>query len=130
MKIPIIEKVSTSFLDAIIRGMASGWYYNGLHDRISLWNHEGDFEAIKDYFSGMVVPMWDETSYSVDILAPEHPTSHELHIIKRDMSLNTLPQFQNPNNKNVDICQRYIDAGIISLISLGCIEKDFSWTLN
>ena len=130
MKMPIVEMVGAHFLEHIVGGMASSWYRHGLHDRISLWNHESNFEAINDHFNGMIVAMWDETGYTVDVLVPDHSTPPELHVVKRNVSFNALPQHPDPNNKNVDICQRYIDLGIVSLIALGYVEKDFSWTLN
>lgn len=130
MQMPVVEMVGAHFLEHIVGGMASSWYRHGLHDRISLWNHESNFEAIKDHFNDMIDATWNDTGYSVDVLVPYHPGESELHLVKRNVSFNAMPQHPDPNNKNVDICQRYIDLGIISLIALGYIEKDFSWTLN
>lgn len=130
MAMPVVEGVGAHFLEHIVGGMASSWYHHGLHDRISLWNHESNFDAIKDHFNGMIVAGWNETGYAVEVLVPDHSVPPELHIVKSNISFNALPQHPDPNNKNVDICQRYIDLGIISLIALGHIEKDFSWTMN
>jgi len=130
MQMPVVEMVGAHFLEHIVGGMASSWYHHGLRDRISLWNHESNFEAIKDHFNGMIYATWDETGYGVDVLVPDDFNHGELHVVKRNVSFNAMPQRPDPNNKNVDICQRYIDLGIISLIALGYIEKDFSWTLN
>lgn len=130
MKMPIIEQVGFHFLEHIVGGMASSWYHQELHKVIAQWNTESNFEAIKERFSGMIDATWNDTGYSVDVLVPYHSAEAELHVVKRNVSFNALPQHPGPNNKNVDICQRYIDLGIISLIALGYIEKDFSWTLN
>lgn len=130
MQMSIVEECGQHFLEHIVGGMASSWYHHGLHDRISLWNHESNFDAIRDYTNGMVMASWAPIGYAVDVLIPNDADPYELQVVKRDISINALPQHPNPNNKNVDICQRYIDLGIISLIALGYIEKDFSWTLN
>lgn len=127
---PMVDNVSAMFRDHIMGGMAASFYHHGLRDRISLWNHESNFEAIRDHFNGMIDVMWDENGYAVDVLVPDHSNDDQLHVVKRNISFNALLQHQDPNNKNVDICQRYLDLGIISLIALGLTEQGFTWTLN
>jgi hypothetical protein len=132
LKDPSVEMVAQQLLEHIVGGMATHWYFHGLHDRIALWNSESQFDAIRDHFDGMIEAQWDEFGYSVDVLAP-HPEAKEpgnLVLIKRDVSYNALPRHKDPNNPEVKICQRYLDLGIITLIALGLTEKGFSWTLN
>lgn len=122
--------VAQGLLEQVVAGMAQGWYYHGLRDRICVWNHESNFSAIKDQFDGMIDVMWDDVGYLVDVLVPDHSVPPTLHVIKRDLSFIKIPHYANPLNKNVDICQRYLDSGIVSLIALGYAEKGFSWKMN
>lgn len=125
-----IQLVAQGLLEHVVGGMAKGWYEHGLYERIVKWNHESNFEAIRDHFNGMVDAFWDKTGYSVDILVPDHSNPAELHVVKRNVSFNSIPQHQDPLNRNVDICQRYLDTGIISLIAFGYVDKGFTWKLN
>lgn len=127
---PMVDNVAAMFRDHIVGGMAASFYHHGLRDRISLWNHESNFEAIRNQFNGMIDVMWDENGYAIDVLAPDHSNDDKLRVVKRNISFNALLQHQDPNNKNVDVCQRYLDLGIISLIALGLTERGFTWTLN
>lgn len=129
MQMSIIDEIGKDFLSRIISGMASGWYHHGLRDRIALWNSEGNFEAIKDQFDNMIEATWNDAGYSIDVLVPDHDNPEERIVIKRDVSFDGLSKYAD-NNKNADICQRYIDLGVVSLLVLGYVEKDFSWTLN
>lgn len=125
-----VKDCADQLLDVIIRGMAKEWYYHNLRGTIHSWNSESNFTAIHDYFNGMIKLYWNEFGYQIDVLGPDPSKEDQLLVMKRDVSFNALPTIPTPNNTNFDICQRYLDNGIITLITLGLVEKNFAWTMS
>lgn len=122
--------VADQFLERIMDSMGRGYYNATLREEIKALNDVANFEGIKEKLNGLLDVEWGEHGYRITAYAP-HPTNgEELVVLANRECFDMIPPHQQPTNKHVDICQRYVDQLATLLLVVGLVGEEFTWTIK